>query len=261
MPQGIQQHRVGYISSRAELGTRVRVGQGVQIFGNVIIGDDTVIDSDVTLGYPRAEGIKALFGDGDATSTEELLDRATTKTTVIGAGSLLRRFTVIYEDVKMGRELDCAHEVIVREGCSLGDWVELSPRAYIKSDARIGDHTRVGAIVCDRASIGNHCTIYGDIIHKFQSGISGVKENSPVIEDGVVVGIRACVIGPVTIGRLSLVGAGSVVTHDVAEKTVVAGNPARYMREREWAEAAELWSRVLGCDLPVKTPSVGAVSG
>lgn len=247
----IQQHRVGYISSRAELGVRVRVGHGVQIYGNVIIGDDTVIDSDVTLGYPRAEGIKALFGPGDAASTEELLDRAATKKTTVGAGSLLRRFTVIYEDVTIGNELDCAHDVIVREGCSLGERVELSPRAYIKPDARIGDHTRVGAIVCDRASIGNHCTIYGDIIHKFQSGISGLKEDSPVIKDGVVVGSRACVIGPVTIGRLSLVGAGSVVTHDVAERTVVAGNPARYLRAREWAEAAELWSRVLGSDFPI----------
>lgn len=250
MPEVTMTSQASFISPRAKLGRRVRIGAGAQLFGNVVIGDDSVIDADVTLGYPTAEAIRANLSDDGFVTPEELLDHASTKPTVIGAGSLVRRFSVLYEDVTVGKRLDCAHNVVVREGCLLGDNVELGPLAYIKCDARIGDYTRVAALVCDRASIGRYCTVYGNIIHKFPSGISGVKEESPILEDGVVVGSAACVIGPVTVGRLSLVGAGSVVTHSVEEKSVVAGNPAHFLRRREWAEAAELWSRVEGSDIP-----------
>jgi serine acetyltransferase len=244
--QGQSPGSTSYISPRAELGKRVRIGAGVQIFGNVTIGDDTVIDADVTLGYPKDEAIRRFLGHDGLGTPEELLEYATSKPTFIGPGSLVRRFSVFYEGVKIGEQLDCAHGVIIREGCSLGDMVELGPLTYIKSDAKIGDSTRIAGLICDRATIGRHCTVYGSVIHKFLSGISGMKEDSPVLEDGVVVGREACVVGPVTVGRLSLIGAGSVVTHSVEEKSVAAGNPARILRHRERAEAAELWTRIEG---------------
>jgi len=239
----------GYISGRAEIGERVHISASARVFGNVIIGDDSVIDANVTLGYPTVDAIRACLGSGSSTA-EELLDQAAKKTTIIGPNSLVRGFTVIYEDVSIGEKLDCAHDVVVREGSSLGVGVELGPQAYIKSDAKIGDHCRIAGVICDRAIVGKHCTVYGDVIHKFTSGISGMKEESPTLEDGVVVGRQACVIGPITIGRLSLVGAGAIVTHSIQEESVVAGNPARSLRSREWAEAAELWARVLGTEVP-----------
>lgn len=250
MQEDIRSMRAGYISPRAKLGKRVYISPSAQLFGNVVVEDDSVIDSHVTLGYPTAEAIRACLGEGGHATAHDLLDQAVTNSTFIGRGSLVRSFAVIYEGVRIGEKLDCAHEVIVREGCSLGSGVELGPQTYIKPDAIIGNFTRIAATICDRALIGSHCTVYGDVIHKFTSGISGMKEESPVLEDGVVVGRRACVIGPVTIGQLALVGAGSVVTHSVAAKTVVAGNPAQFLRARQWDEAAELWSRVLGSDQP-----------
>jgi serine acetyltransferase len=239
----------GYISCRAEIGERVRISPSARLFGHVIVGDDTVIDANVTLGYPSVDAIRACLGSGTST-TEELLDQAAQRTTVIGRDSLIRGFTVIYEDVNIGEKLDCAHDVVVREGSLLGVGVELGPQAYVKSDAKIGDYCRIAGVICDRAIVGNHCTVYGDVVHKFTSGISGVKEDSPTLEDGVVIGRQACVVGPVTIGRLSLIGAGAIVTHSVPEESVVAGNPAQSLRSREWAEAAELWARVLGADVP-----------
>ncbi|SRR6266851_1675612 len=242
-------HGGGYISDRAEIGERVRISPSARLFGHVVVGDDSVIDSNVTLGYPAVEAIRACLGSETATA-EELLDQAARKTTTIGRDSLVRGFTVVYEDVSIGERLDCAHDVVVREGCSLGIGVELGPQAYVKSDAKIGDYSRIAGVICDRAVVGSHCTVYGDVVHKFTSGISGMKEDSPVLEDGVVVGRQACVVGPVTVGRLSLVGAGAIVTRSVPEESVVAGNPAQALRSREWAEAAELWARVVGAEVP-----------
>jgi acetyltransferase-like isoleucine patch superfamily enzyme len=241
-------NRRSYVSSRAELGMRVRLGQGVQIFGHVIIGDDTIVDADVTLGYPVAASVKARLHGQDLVRSEDFLDQATTKTTFIGRESLIRRFSVFYEGVTVGKRLDCAHDVVVREGCVLEDNVELGTMAYLKSDVHIGESSTISAQVCDRTHVGRHCTIHGNIVHKFPAGISGLKEESPSIEDGVVIGRGALVIGKVSIKRLALVGAGSVVTRSVAEKTVVVGNPARFLRNREEAECQELWERVEGLD-------------
>lgn len=59
-------------------------------------------------------------------------------------------------------------------------------------------------------------------------GYSG--SDAPIIEDNVVVAAGAIIIGKVHVGSDSVVGAGSVVTKDVPEQTVVAGVPARVLR-------------------------------
>jgi acetyltransferase-like isoleucine patch superfamily enzyme len=243
-------NREGYISPRAELGMRVRLGQGVQIFGQVIVGDDTIVDADVTLGYPTAASVKARLHGADLVTSEEFLDQATTKPTFIGQESLIRRFSVLYEDVTVGKRFDCAHEVVVREGCVIADNVELGTMAYLKSDVHIGEYSLISGRICDRTQVGRHCTIHGSIVHEFTSGISGLKEPSASIEDGAIIGRGALIIGDVSIKKLAFVGAGSVVTRSVAEKTVVVGNPARFLRNREKVECLELWERVEKINLP-----------
>jgi serine acetyltransferase len=235
-----------YISPHVVLGSRVHIGVGAQLFGRVEVGDDTIIDSYVTIGYPRVESIRARQVNSNFESVAKLLDDASSSATEIGANSIIRRSSVIYEGVTAGEGFDCAHQVTVREGCSLGCNVDLGPSAYIKSDCQVGDYSRIASELCDRTIVGRYCTVYGRTIHKFYSGISGLKEESPILEDGAVVGREACVIGSVIVGRLSLVGAGSLVTRSVKEKSVVVGNPARFLRPREREEAVELWERVEG---------------
>jgi serine acetyltransferase len=57
--------------------------------------------------------------------------------------------------------------------------------------------------------------------------VDGANTASPVLEDGVDVGANAVIVGPITIGAGATVGAGAVVTRDVAPGSTVAGNPAR----------------------------------
>ena len=63
--------------------------------------------------------------------------------------------------------------------------------------------------------------------------LSSPVETAPVvIEDEVNIGVGSIVLPGVRIGRGAKIGAGSVVTHDVASYSVVAGAPARFLRER-----------------------------
>ena len=53
-----------------------------------------------------------------------------------------------------------------------------------------------------------------------------------VIEDDVFIGVNVVICNSVTIGKGSIIGAGSIVTKDIPEYQVWAGNPARFIRER-----------------------------
>ena len=62
-------------------------------------------------------------------------------------------------------------------------------------------------------------------------GYSG--DDAPIIEDNVAITAGAIIIGKVHVGSNSVIGAGSVVTKDVPESTIVAGVPARILRQRD----------------------------
>jgi acetyltransferase-like isoleucine patch superfamily enzyme len=65
-------------------------------------------------------------------------------------------------------------------------------------------------------------------------------EKGVVIEDHVWIATRAMILPGVTIGRGAVVGAGSVVTKDVQAGTIVAGNPARFIRDRKGSQSYEV---------------------
>lgn len=84
----------------------------------------------------------------------------------------------------------------------------------------VNDRTKIGANVHLR-----HCVTLG--CAKMPDGSQGP---SPVLEDNVEIGANVCIIGGITIGRNSKIGAGSVVTKDVPPNSVAVGNPARVIR-------------------------------
>lgn len=80
----------------------------------------------------------------------------------------------------------------------------------------------------------NRDTIIGDNVTVMQGvTIGGTRDGAPTIEDDVIVCANATVIGKVTLGKGCVVGAGCVVTKDVAANTTVVGNPQRVIPRRQ----------------------------
>lgn len=91
----------------------------------------------------------------------------------------------------------------------------------------------------DNAMIGDLVTIYDTDFHRIDEG-SEPRVAAVRLGDNVWLGRGATVLPGVTIGDHSIVAAGAVVTKDVAARTVVAGNPARVVRE---VVASDNWRR------------------
>ena len=110
-------------------------------------------------------------------------------------------------------------------------------------DVIIGDYTRIGLheTIIGPVTIGNHCctgqgTIITALIHNFDDAnkkiiAQGVSVKPIVIEDDVMIGANASIMPGVRIGTHSIVAAGAVVTKDVPLHSLVAGVPAKLIKQ------------------------------
>src|SRR3954470_3207725 len=99
--------------------------------------------------------------------------------------------------------------------------IEIHPAAHI-GRALFIDHG-AGVVIGETAEIGDNVTLYQGVT----LGGTGFERGKrhPTVEDNVVVGSGAKLLGPISVGRCSKVGANSVVIHDVPPDATVVGNP------------------------------------
>lgn len=128
----------------------------------------------------------------------------------------------------------CGKDVNIEKGAVFGEHIKLGSRSGIGIRAQIEDFVSIGSDVmmgpdcCIFTS--NHCFSRLDIPMREQGF---TKPNEVIIGDDVWIGARVIILPGVHIGKGSILGAGSVVTHDVDEYTIVGGNPARFIKHRD----------------------------
>lgn len=105
--------------------------------------------------------------------------------------------------------------------------VEIPCRTQIGEDFTLY-HGGRGSVVNPYSVIGNHVTLR----HNTTLGSKGLHLDTrcPIIEDYVNIGPNVCIIGEITVGHHSIIGAGAVVVKDVPPYSIVAGNPAKVVR-------------------------------
>ena len=108
--------------------------------------------------------------------------------------------------------------------------IEIHPKAKIGKNLFI-DHG-MGVVIGETSDIGDNVTIYhmatlGGISPSINSNDQRELKRHPTLQDNVVVGSGAQVLGPVTIGKNAKIGANAVVTKDVPENGVMVGIPAK----------------------------------
>ena len=108
--------------------------------------------------------------------------------------------------------------------------IEIHPKAKIGKNLFI-DHG-MGVVIGETSEINDNVTIYHNVTLGGTSPSINTNEQRdskrhPTLEENVVVGSGAQILGPVVVGKNSLIGANAVVTKDVPEKSIMAGNPAK----------------------------------
>lgn len=188
-----------YISPSVRIGRDTVVYPGVMLEGNTIIGSDCVI------------------GPGSIISGSK-----------IGNGVNIKAYSIIEESE-------------VGEGAYVGPVAHVRPASVIKKNAHIGNFVEVKKSTIGEGSKANHLTYIGDATvgkgvnigaGTITCNYDGVKKYQTIIEDNVFVGSDTQFIAPVRIGKGSLIGAGTTVTHDVPPDSLVLSRVKQETRKR-----------------------------
>ena len=142
------------------------------------------------------------------------------------------------EGVKFGSDVTIVEPVNLY-GCTIGDGCFIGPFTEIQKGAVIGNHSRIQShsFICDLVTIGDHCFIGHGVVFindLFQEGAPAggdrSKYKSTKIGNHVSIGSNATIL-PVSIADHTVIGAGAVVTKDISEAGIYAGNPAKLVRK------------------------------
>ena len=155
-------------------------------------------------------------------------------------------FIRIAPDVKLGQNVKI-YAFVNLYGCEIGDesrvgtFVEIQKGAHIGKCVKISSHSFIceGVTVEDEVFIGHGVMFINDKYPRAttEDGSSQTEADwvctPTLVKRRASIGSNATILCGVTIGEGALVGAGSVVTHDVPPGATVAGNPARTIQQKE----------------------------
>ena len=199
----------------------VQVEENCRIYANVKIGSDSFIHGPSIIGQPPRG------------------KQAGELPVIIGRGAIIRPFTTIYAGNRIGESFQTGQGASIREDNQIGNGVSVGTNAILEFENRIGDNVRIHSgcflemvTIADHVFIGPN-TVFTDDPHpmncpRYKECLGGAR-----VEDLVRIGANVTVLPGVVIGKNSLLGAGSVVVHDVPPGSVVAGNPARVIKKIE----------------------------
>ena len=150
---------------------------------------------------------------------------------------------LISDDVTLGKNVKIFHFVnlygcLIGDNSKIGTFVEIQKNASVGQNCKISSHTFIceGVTIEDDVFIGHNVTFINDLFPRAVAEGGGLQteDDWEVIPThvclGASIGSSATIMGGVKVGRFAMVGAGSVVTKDVPDYAVVAGNPAKVIR-------------------------------
>lgn len=231
------------LGAHVVIGARVKIGPATKIGNGVVIHDETVLGAGVNVLDNAVLGRRPQ-GVGSMTRAP----RTDLGPLQIGDGCVVGACVVLYRGTTIGRDTLLGDLSSIREECTVGD------NSIIARGVTVNYNTRIGS----RVKIQDNTHLTGNMIVEDGVFVSVLvatandnamdrgphdpsKFGGPIIRRGASIGAAAVLLPGITIGEYAVVGAGAVVSYDVPPRKLVAGNPARVVKDvpPDWLPATK----------------------
>ena len=189
-------------------------GDGVKVLENAVVGKQPTLSPHSTA--KREPLPPAVVGDGTIVSTGAILFAGST----VGARVILGDQSCVRERVTIGDDVVVGRGSLIENDTTIGALTKIQANAYITAYSTLEEHVFIAPCVV---------TTNDNWMGRTDARFGNIK--GPTIRRGARVGGGAILCPNIEIGEDAFVGAGAVVTKDVAARTVVVGNPARVLRD------------------------------
>ena len=156
------------------------------------------------------------------------------KETSIGKNVVIEPYVVFSKKVKIGNNVTIKsfshlEGVIVEDKVDIGPYARIRPDVKIQKGARIGNFVEIKKSNIGKNSKINHLSYVGDTVvgknvnvgaGTITCNYDGVRKNKTNIKDDAFIGSNSSLVAPITINKKSIVGAGSVITKNVIQKSL-----------------------------------------
>lgn len=187
-----------------------------KIAPNVAIGEDVYIGAYCCIGFLDYQSVEGL--------SAQQIAMASPSVTRIDSGCRIFQGCIIGNGAIIGKNVRMDAYSFCGANTRLNDFVVIEYGGRVYNGATIGEHSSVGGFICNDARIGRRCNIQGGLIHpRKQVG----SELPPTIEDDVLIGTGALVIGKIVVAQGSFLAANSVLTQSTNAGKMYKGAPAR----------------------------------
>lgn len=147
------------------------------------------------------------------------------------------------QNVQLGKDVKIfsfvnAYGCKIDDGSKIGTFVEIQKGATIGKNCKISSHTFIceGVHIADNVFVGHNVTFINDKFPRATNEDGSLQDETDwvcektYVHEGASIGSSATILCGIQIGKRAIIGAGSVVTKDVPEDAVVAGNPAKVIK-------------------------------
>jgi acetyltransferase-like isoleucine patch superfamily enzyme len=218
------------------------VGDDVSVADDVVLGGNVILHAGTVLGAGVRVQDGAVLGKPPAFGARSRQASSVAEPLVVGDGAVICAGAVVCAGAAVGPGVVLGDQVYVRERSAIGRESVVGRGCSVENDVTIGARARIqtGAYITAFSAIEDDVFVAPCVTTSNDptAGRRSAREplRGPVLRRACRVGAGAVLLPGVEVGAEAFVGAGAVVTRDVAPRAVVFGVPARFVREVSDAE-------------------------
>ncbi len=204
-----------------------RIGENVVLEDNVYIDYNCIIRDNVTIKEGTTIGANCIIGEYTADWFAE--HKSENAPLTIGKNSIIRSGSIIYSGNQIGDNFQTGHQVTIREKSIIGNNVSVGTLSDIQGNCHIGSYVRMHSNVHigQLSQVDSFTWIYPYVVLTNDPTPPSDRFVGVHVKPFAVVATGALVMPGIEIGQDSLVAAGAIVTKNVDDYAVVAGNPGK----------------------------------